>query len=148
VRTVAQVMDLVRQAGGKVTPQRLIIYQVLQGDRSHPTAEAVYDRVRAILPTVSLTTVYKTLNQLVVAGELKRFDVDGVTHFDPDTSPHSEAVCMGCHSIVDVPEPVPAIAGSIAGFEVIISVHTLYGYCEPCRTRNKALAAESGFKAW
>ena len=71
MKTVAQMMDLVRQGGGKVTPQRLIIYQVLQGDVSPPTAEAVYDRVRAILPTVSLTTVYKTLNQLVAAGELK-----------------------------------------------------------------------------
>ncbi len=103
--------------------------------QSHPTAEAVYDRARAILPTISLTTVYKTLNELVAAGELKRFDVAGVTHFDPDTTPHAEAVCIACQAVVDVPGVVPDASDVGSGFEVIRTAVTFYGYCGPCAAR-------------
>jgi len=126
-----------------MTPQRLAIYQTLQGDTSHPTAEAVYARVRHVLPTVSLTTVYQTLNQLVAVGELKRFDVDGVTHFDPDTAPHAEAVCMDCHAIVDVQEKVPQKVDAVSGFEVLTSSLTFYGYCRQCSEERRASASAS-----
>lgn len=125
-------MQAIHDRGGKVTPQRLMIYQSLADDPTHPTAEAVYERIRATLPTISLTTVYKTLNELVAMGELRRFDTHGVSHFDPNTDPHAEIVCLTCGSIVDVaysPQPTPP---PVLGFHIIGQSQTFYGYCSAC----------------
>jgi Fe2+ or Zn2+ uptake regulation protein len=105
---------------------------MLEGNTQHPTAEAIHERVREVMPTVSLTTVYKTLNELVHAGELKRFDVDGVSHFDPNTAPHGEAVCLRCGLIVDVDHAAPNAAAEGKGFQVRSAALTFYGYCREC----------------
>ncbi len=116
-----------------MTPQRLAIYQALEADTTHPSAEVIYERIRETMPTVSLTTVYKTLNELVAIGELRRFDIDGVSHFDPRTDPHAEVVCLNCNIIVDVACPGPTPTPPVPGFQIIGQTQTFYGYCERCR---------------
>lgn len=136
MRTDQELIDKIRGRGAKVTPQRLAIYRALEGDTTHPTAEAVYERVRASMPTTSLATVYKTLNEMVAGGELRRFEVRGVSHFDPHVDPHAEAVCLRCAHIVDVtPEvsgPGPASAPPVPGFQIVGQTLTYYGYCDRC----------------
>lgn len=123
-----------------MTPQRLMIYQALQGDTTHPTAEAIHDRIRETMPTVSLTTVYKTLNELVAIGELRRFDVNGVSHFDPRTDPHAEVVCLNCNVVVDVPSRTSQEAPAVPGFQIVGQTQTFYGYCADCQKAEQALA--------
>lgn len=132
MRSIPELTEAVHARGGKITPQRLLIYRILERNDTHPTAEAVYERVRDVMPMVSLTTVYKTLNELVTMGELKRFDVGGVAHFDPNTGPHGEAVCLRCRRIVDVPQGLPPQAGALDGFHVTSTALTFYGYCGGC----------------
>jgi len=139
MHSIPEMIQAIRDRGGKVTPQRLMIYQALEGDTSHPTAEAVYDRIRETMPTVSLTTVYKTLNELVAIGELRRFDVNGVSHFDPRTDPHAEAVCLGCNLVVDVPFSTAAPAPSIPDFQIVGQTQTFYGYCADCQKARQGL---------
>jgi Fur family peroxide stress response transcriptional regulator len=116
-----------------VTPQRLAIYEALEADTTHPSAEAVYERIRERMPTVSLATVYKTLNELVAIGELRRFDVQGVSHFDARTDPHAEVVCLNCNRIEDVEIGVAAGPPQVPGFEIVGQTQTFYGYCNACR---------------
>jgi Fe2+ or Zn2+ uptake regulation protein len=127
-----QIVHQVRADGGKVTPQRMTIYQLLQGDESHPTADAIYEKVHALLPTVSRATVYKTLNELVGYGDLKRFDVGGVAHYDPDTRPHGETVCLSCGRIRDVEMPVPEPAAQLHDFHAMNVALTFFGHCSEC----------------
>ncbi len=130
----------VRAAGGKMTSQRALIYATLAGDVTHPTAEEVYTRLRLRLPHLSLTTVYKTLNELVAWGEVRRIDAgDGRTRFDPDTRPHAEAVCLRCHRVTDVALAEAAALGErpplparIASYRVVHRAETFYGYCPRC----------------
>jgi Fur family peroxide stress response transcriptional regulator len=72
-----------REAGLKITPQRLAVYKVLLGSAEHPSAEAVFRKAREVLPNISLDTVNRTLltlseigAALVVegSGDAKRFD--------------------------------------------------------------------------
>ena len=133
VRSISELVQAIRGRGGKVTPQRMMIWQLLEGDTSHPTAEAVYARVRATLPTVSLTTVYKTLNELVAIGELRRFDLHGKSHFDPNTEEHAEIVCLGCDRVLDLPHTAPAALPQVADFTVVGQAQTFYGYCARCQ---------------
>jgi len=121
-----------------------MMYRMLEADTSHPTAEAIHERLREVMPTVSLTTVYKTLNDLAAAGELKRFDAGGVAHYDPDTSPHGEAVCLKCGKISDVPCAVPDPAGAFDGFQVTHASLTFLGYCQTCLSSTSGSSNHNG----
>jgi Fur family peroxide stress response transcriptional regulator len=141
VRSVEELVARLRARGGKVTPQRVLIYQALLGDTTHPTAEQLHERLRGVLPHLSLTTVYAALHDLVEAGELRRFEVgDGQVHFDPDTRPHAELVCVRCKRVVDAPppfghEPLPT---EVAGFRVLARTTLLHGLCPECQARPPA----------
>lgn len=133
MRTISELVQAIHARGGKVTPQRLAIYQALEADTTHPTAEAVHERICAAMPMVSLATVYKTLNELVAIGELRRFDVNGVSHFDTRIDTHAEVVCLSCDIIMDVASPGAPPAPPIPGFQVVGQTQTYYGYCAPCQ---------------
>ncbi len=130
--SVKELVDVIHARGGKVTPQRLLIYQSMERNRDHPTADELHRLLRRKMPTMSLTTVYKTLNELVDIGQLKRFDVQGVSHFDPDTRPHAEAVCLRCDKIADVPSTVLDRIETVPNFNVWNAAVTLYGECSDC----------------
>ena len=67
-----ELTEAFRRRGLKVTPQRQSIFRALHGNPEHPTAESVYDAVRTEMPTISLRTVYQTLNDLAAMGELRQ----------------------------------------------------------------------------
>lgn len=138
----------VRAQGGKVTLQRLAIWQALAHETNHPTAEDLYVQLKQQLPTLSLATLYNVLNELVEWGDVRRFDTgDGKIHFDPDTQPHAELICMRCHSVIDAPEPehggilpVPAVPTELAGYRIVTQTAQYFGFCPACRQAMGELA--------
>ncbi len=135
MNTVEALSEIVRAQGGKVTSQRLLIWRALAGDKSHPTAETIYQRVKPLLPSLSPATLYSVLNELVEWGELRRFDAgDGSIHFDPDVSPHAELICLRCHSVRDVPVSHAARPHrrDLGDFRVLTRSEQYYGYCADC----------------
>lgn len=137
MHSVDALVQRVRAQGGKVTSQRILIWRALEGDRTHPTAEDLFARLKPALPGLSLATLYNTLNELVEWGEVRRFDTgDGRIHFDPDCSAHAELVCLRCHSVIDAPvhEPRPLIPTEIAGYRIVMRSEQYYGYCPACET--------------
>ncbi len=136
MRTVEELAGVFRQQGRRVTPQRRRIFDALAGAREHPTAEAVYRAVSADMPTISLRTVYQTLNELAAMGEVAALDLGtGATRFDPNLAPHHHLVCDGCGRIEDlhvafddvgVPDEV-ALRFSVEGVEI-----TFRGRCAEC----------------
>src|SRR6185436_6928124 len=98
-----RMMQGVREAGLKLTPQRMAIVEAIADDPSHPTAQELYDRLRPELPTMSFATVYNTLAALTAAGLCaSRALSRGSSRFDPNTEPHDHAVCDGCGKVMDV----------------------------------------------
>ncbi len=55
------IAQILRSEGFKVTPQRIAIYDALRGHHNHPTAEMIYHSLRPTHPSMSLATVYKTM---------------------------------------------------------------------------------------
>ena len=53
-----------QEAGLKVTEQRKTILKVLDESADHPSVEMVYDRAKELDSSVSMATVYRTLNLL------------------------------------------------------------------------------------
>ena len=137
MKSPAELTDLFRARGLKVTPQRQCIFRILDSSQVHPTAEAVYDRVRSEMPTVSLRTVYQTLHDLVAMGELEQLDLGtGSARFDPLLGPHHHLVCIDCGRIVDIEADFPGVAvpaGAEQGFSVSATEIIFRGRCERCR---------------
>lgn len=98
-----ELTDLFRSRGLKVTPQRQRVFRALHGTDEHPTAEAVHEAVRVDMPTVSLRTVYQTLNDLAAMGEIQHLDLGtGSSRFDPNLDAHHHLVCDECGKVHDV----------------------------------------------
>lgn len=150
MRSVEELIERTRAQGGKATSQRILIWTALANDFSHPTAVDLYRRLRPSLPSLSLTTLYNVLNELVEWGEIRRFDTgDGHIHFDPDTSGHAELVCMRCHRVVDAPAgatPEHAVPEQVAGYAIVSHSEQYFGYCPDCqqvmRTNGEPVSAE------
>jgi Fe2+ or Zn2+ uptake regulation protein len=92
-----------REQGLRVTPQRQAIFRILHGSKRHPTAEWVHEAARVDMPTISLKTVYQTLNDLAAMGELQQLHLGrGSARFDPTDTPHHHLVCESCGAVVDL----------------------------------------------
>lgn len=86
----------------KITPQRVEVYKALIASGDHPSADSVYDKVRQVLPNVSLDTVNRTLNTLSRIGAA--FVVEGsgdVKRFDGNLENHHHFKCIKCRKIFD-----------------------------------------------
>ena len=86
-----------------------------QRPQAHPSAYQVYAELSAHHPEISRATVYNTLNALQELGAIVEISFgDGHTHYETDTSPHMNLVCLRCHVIEDFPAPasVAQMAGS------------------------------------
>ena len=135
MKSVEALSEGVRARGGKVTPQRERIFRYLAEHGDHPTAEAVYAAVVADMPTISLRTVYQTLNDLVAGGELHLLDVGGAVRFDTTVDPHHHLVCSACGRIVDVPADFPEVripASLEPEFRVDATEIVFRGTCSAC----------------
>jgi Fur family peroxide stress response transcriptional regulator len=141
MKTTQEAIHQLRQAGHKITPQRREILHILEGNTSHPTAEAVFTDLQATMPDASLATVYNTLNELVRVGLVHMLEThaDGAVHFDPNTDEHAHLVCRCCGRIVDLEVDPHALRLSDAqanGFQVFQRQLTYYGTCPDCQDKN------------
>ncbi|MBL9205898.1 MAG: transcriptional repressor [Opitutaceae bacterium] len=77
-------------SGLRNTPQREIIYSILTKKRDHPTADEVFARVKAEMPTISLATVYNCLEALVQCNLVRQVNFErGPTRYCPNLHPHA-----------------------------------------------------------
>lgn len=136
VRSAAELADLLRSSGKKLTPQRLSIIALLDGNDGHPTAEALHAEATKVLPTLSLKTVYTVLHELADLGEVSLLDVGtGATRFDPNTSAHHHLVCTLCGRIRDIQVEYPGLqppADQRQGFVLGVAEVVFRGQCGQC----------------
>lgn len=128
---------LCREAGLKVTPQRVEIYRLLLDCTDHPSAETVHKRIREKYPSVSLDTVNRTLLTLNEIGAA--FIVEGtgeVRRYDAGLHSHQHFKCVKCKRIIDFHyEPFDEIempAGELGDFKVLRKTVYFEGICDKC----------------
>src|SRR5947209_6382144 len=103
-RARAMLEDL-KRAGLKMTPQRVAIVKCFAGDGSHPTAQDLFERLKSQFAhkKLSFATVYNTLDALASAGLSGTLRMGNAARFDPNTEAHHHAVCDRCGKIRDIP---------------------------------------------
>ncbi len=103
VKSPNELVEAFRARGLKVTPQRQLLFTLLEDNTTHPTADALHARASAQMPGISLRTVYTTLTDLVEMGELQAVALgSGATRFDPNVDDHHHGVCDTCGAVVDL----------------------------------------------
>jgi Fe2+ or Zn2+ uptake regulation protein len=136
VKTPAELTELFRTEGFKVTPQRQMIFRLLHGNEVHPSAESVYAAARAEMPVISLRTVYQTLHDLEKMGEIQQLDVGtGASRFDPNTDAHHHLVCDACGMVRDLYADfeIAVPRGRAKGFTVKNAEVVFRGLCDTCK---------------
>ena len=126
-------MAMVRQ-----TRQRAAVIEVLQASREHPDASAIHAAVRERLPSVSLGTVYRTLDALVRDGVVVTLERAGqATRYDwREGTAHHHAVCRTCGQIFDVDAAaLPGVpSANLPGGFRVTDVHLEFmGVCGDCQ---------------
>jgi Fe2+ or Zn2+ uptake regulation protein len=99
-----RLIDRLRARQWRLTPQRRVVGEVLDGPNVHFTADEVLAHARRRLPEISRATVYNTLNELVEMGEVRAVTVTGgPVRYDPNVDQrHHHLVCTQCGALVDV----------------------------------------------
>src|SRR3990172_9550539 len=102
-----QIIQALRSKGYKATPQRIAICRFALSSKEHPSAQKVYSEVKKLHTTVSLSTVYNTLQVLKELGMLQELSSSlSQTRFDPNVKLHINLVCLQCGTIRDLDDPL------------------------------------------
>lgn len=130
-----------QHAGMRVTPQRVAICELLASSKEHPTAAMIYEELKPRFSSLSLATVYNTLDKLVGLGVVNVLGHagDDTVHYDADTEPHVNLACISCSRIIDIPsEHVTHLDSEItaaSGYKLLGARVLYYGLCPDCQKK-------------
>ncbi len=133
-----RVTSLLREKGFKVTPQRLAIYKVLANSKAHPSAETIFQQLQPYYPTMSLATVYKTVEILKEIGLIQVLNAgEDSFRYDADTSMHPHIRCLQCGRVDDLHDiDIAAFIGQVTektAYRLTGQQFYFYGYCPVCQ---------------
>jgi Fur family transcriptional regulator, peroxide stress response regulator len=123
----------------RLTPQRMDLVRLIATSEDHPSAAQLYDQIKVQFPTMSLATVYKTLDLLKELGEVLEIDLRDDIHYDGKRPyPHPHLICTSCKKISDgqLEAPIRALVDEmehISGFQILRHQLVFYGLCPDCQ---------------
>ncbi len=129
--------DKCAEKGLKITPQRSLIFDELSKATDHPTADAIYKRVRKSLSNISFDTVYRTLLSFTEIGIVSLVEGTGEQkRFEPNLHQHHHFRCIKCYTIYDFENNAYndiAVPKAVQEQGVIINKRVvLEGICSKC----------------
>jgi Fe2+ or Zn2+ uptake regulation protein len=138
-----EAIQQIREAGHKLTPQRMEILRVLIQARTSITAQAVLERVREVYPYISLDTVYRNLTLMTNAGLISQVNLQskGTVLFEfQGEAHHHHVICLHCGrnfcvECCPLPTPLP-VPPDDPSFRIVSHAFELYGYCSACQKQN------------
>ncbi|MRR08232.1 MAG: transcriptional repressor, partial [Deltaproteobacteria bacterium] len=126
----------------RITPQRLAVLKILATSEGHPSVDDIYKEVKALFPTTSLATVYKTISLLKELNEVLELGFpDGSNRYDGyNPVPHPHAICMKCKKIMD-PElmNIDELSEEMSrktGYTIFHHRLDFFGLCPDCQQKN------------
>lgn len=141
MNTASALTSTLQNAGMRITPQRVAICELLAENKEHPTAAMIYEALKPRFLSLSLATVYNTLDKLVDLGVVNVLGHagDDTVHYDADTDPHVNLACISCSKIIDIPsEHVTHLDSEItaaSGYKLLGARVLYYGLCPACQKK-------------
>ena len=140
------VRDLLHERGMRWTPQRRTLIEVLSRADGHVGGADLVERCRAIDPTTTPSTVYRTLDVLEDLGFIRHgHGADGREEFHVlPTRDHGHLHCSSCNQTWELSLPeAQAMVDRLRdsrGFAVDLSHVTIVGRCRECAAAERARA--------
>ena len=136
--TVQDVLDGLRERGGRATHPRKLLLSALFQDRTHRSAEQLADEVHAQAPAVNISTIYRNLDELLRLGVVDRSQLgSGPAAYHLASATHGHLVCDQCGTMTEVPsELFRDITETLAdtyGFAADPHRISVTGHCAGCQ---------------
>lgn len=133
----------------RMTHQREIILDELGKCKNHPTADALYERVKKRLPRISLATVYRNLEILSEAGMIKKLEISGrQKRFDWDLGQHDHIFCVQCRRVdnieIEREQKLSLLPGQDRGYKIAGCRVEFFGICPKCQKKNARATKKKG----
>ena len=123
------------------TEQRRLIMEIIRQTEGHLDADEIYQQARQKSPSISLSTVYRSLQLFKESELIEEHQFDGMRRYYESTprSKHHHLVCLGCGRIFEFKCPsTERLKSKITreeGFKVTDAEVRLAGYCPECQQR-------------
>jgi len=132
-----RLIETLKENECKVTLQRIAIYETLKDTKSHPNAEAIYKQLSPKYPTISLATVYKSLELFVSLGLIQAINVEENSfRYDGNFKSHPHLICTKCKKVEDLDEhPFADLCREVevlSGYSIEKQQLNFYGLCPEC----------------
>jgi Fur family ferric uptake transcriptional regulator len=136
--------DLLRAAGQKVTPQRLLILSCLRHAGGHVTAGQILEEARRSYPYIDASTVYRTLaaaKDLRLVSETNLGAGDNLFEWLGGDR-HHHLICRSCGQVTQLDEShLDSLTRSLqreTGFQADLDHIAIFGLCGACAEKAKA----------
>ena len=127
-----------RECGVRVTPQRLAIAEAVINSTDHPSVQQIFDRVRDHFPSMTLATIYSTLDVLEKSRLIQELPFPQFSRYESNLGPHVNLVCIKCGNVTDATVGQDIVArlkrqiSSESNFQVAWQRVDFHGWCSAC----------------
>ena len=127
--------------GLKLTPQRILIADIIHDAKGHLTAGEIIGYVQTKMPGVNKSTIYRTLDILEQAGCVYKSEMgnEAIYHHD-DAGHHHHLMCSLCGKTVDCNEdiftPIQRSLMKKYSFSIDFKHIILNGICGACKKKS------------
>ncbi len=138
LRTTAAVIDLLREHGLRMTPQRRAIVTEIMRTQGHISPTALARKVQGDMPGVNASTIYRTLALLEEVGVLAHAHLEGGAEYHrAEEAGHVHLTCSNCGAEDDLSlEEASALSDLVErhrGFLPDLTHFAISGLCADCR---------------
>jgi Fur family ferric uptake transcriptional regulator len=137
-RMVDEVIELLRQRGLRMTPQRRVIVAEIMRMQGHISPTALAKKVQGDMPGVNASTIYRTLALLEEAGVLAHAHLErGAEYHRAEEAGHIHLACSRCHGeddlSLDEAAALHRLIGQHHGFRPDLTHFAISGLCSDCQ---------------
>ena len=135
----SKTIDVLRESGHKMTPQRMMILTSLRHAAGHLSAADIFERVKAAYPYVDISTVYRTLTVLKDLRLISETHMGGgdATFEWVGVERHHHLICRKCNGVTLLDhrylERLGAQIAKDLGFGADMDHFAIFGLCAGCQ---------------
>jgi Fur family ferric uptake transcriptional regulator len=143
----ASIAESLQKEGYRLTPQRMMIVEIIDGSASHISADEIHQKIHKRYPFVNISTIYRTLALLKKLRLISETDLgDGYVRYEVlERGRHHHLICRQCgdsfafeHELL---RPLQVRLLEDYGFAADVDHFAIFGLCERCRAEQEAAGA-------
>ena len=138
-----EALKVLKRKGYRMTPQRQAIVTEVMSSKGHISAPAIAARVQAIMPGVTPSTIYRTLDMLEGVGLISHSHLErGAEYHHAGDSGHVHLTCSRCRAeddlSLDEAEALERLITKHHGFRPDLTHFAISGVCKSCQDELRA----------